>query len=369
MPPKRGKSKEQQAGNTPAGSADIREFIQQEKAVRMSLRSEVESRSEEEVETSESEEECPEEILVDTQKGEQINNNELARLLRTNFAEVKGDIKRINEKLTVNDGKIDKLNESMSHVSQRVETVSAENKMISESVEKNKKDIEKMINQQNEFNTNYEKIMALANSLEQKEALIKHLQIRLEALEYENRKQKDKNEEWEQHSRKMNLWIYGVEEGENEITKQAVRDFCIKILKLRANVVDSWLIKNTHRVGDQNNKKRPIIVAFVQWDDRQTLLRSGKDLFQYNKDNGTTYAIKTDLAPRARQLRKDLYVVSNNMKEAEGCQSKVRDNPKGRVWLVRKQRKEDKKWDIVRHINPKYLPKGKSSLDMYNPPK
>ena len=366
MPPKKGKAKDQQTGNSSAGSI-VRLLLQQEKTPKMSLRSEAES--EEERETSESEEESTEEIVVVTPKGGIVDNNEIARLLETNFAEVKGDIKRINEKLTVNDGKIDKLNESMSHVSQRVETVSAENKTISESVDKNKEEIEKIIRQQNEFNTNYEKIMALANSLEQKEALIKHLQIRLEALEYENRKQKDKNEEWEQHSRKMNLWIYGVEESEKENTKQAVRDFCIKTLKLKANVVDSWWIKNTHRVGDPNNKKRPIIVAFVLWDDRQALLRSGKDLFQYNKDNSTTYAIKTDLAPRARQLRKDLYEVSNNMKDAEGCQSKVRDNPKGRVWLVKKQKKEDKKWEIVRHINPKYLPKGKSGLDMYSPPK
>ena len=291
---------------------------------------------------------------------EQISNNELASIMRASIIVVKDEIKTINEKLTVNDGQIDRLIEAMSNVSQKVETISAENKTISVSVDKNKDDIDELIKQQNEFNAKYEQIIMLANSLKEKESMIKHMQLRIEALEAEHRVAKDRNEQWEQHSRIMNLWIYVLGEGENENTRQTLRDFCTNVLKLGRKCGRQLAYQEHSQSRDYKKEKRPVIVAFVLWEERQTLLRAAKDLFQYNKDNDTTYAIKTDLALRARQLRKDLHIVSNSIKQAEGCFSKVRDNHKGKVRLVRKQKKEDKNWVPVTHINPQYLPKGKS---------
>ena len=394
MQPKKGKSREP-VPSTVNVTPNIRLLIPQVKPARMSLRSKIDNQSDNEAyssdilqrpqekpvrmsgisgfvnhsdnesSSSESDEEGSTVDIVE----EQVSNNELARLLRSNFVELKGDIKTTNEKLANSDGKIDKLNEAMSNVSHKVETVSEETRSISVSVEKNKEDIDDIIRQQNEFNAQYEHMITLANSLQERDDMIKEMQVRIEALEAENRLSKDREEQLEQHGRKMNLWTYGLDEGENENTKQTERNFCVNILKFKGSVVDGWLIKKTHRVGEYKKPKRPVIVAFVLWEDRQTLLRAGKVLFDYNKTNDTTYAIKTDLAPRARQLRKDLHVVSNNMKKAEGCLSKVRDNPKGKVWLVRKQKIEDKKWETVTHIKPAYLPKGKLSLEWYNPPK
>ena len=98
---------------------------------------------------------------------------------------------------------------------------------------------------------------------------------------------------------------------------------------MNKQTLDSWSIKN--RVGDPTKPKRPVIIAFLRWEDRQTILRKSSVLYQYNKDHDTSYLIKTDLAPRARQQRKDYYVITDLMKAQENCQARVRDNPKGAV--------------------------------------
>ena len=146
-------------------------------------------------------------------------------------------------------------------------------------------------------------------------------------------------------------------------TQDRLKEFCTNVFNLNGRIVNDWLIKDTHRVGDYKNPKQPVFIAFVLWEDRQTLLRAAKDLYQYNKDNDTSFAVNTDLAPRTRQLRKDLHMVSNNRKAAEKCQARERDNPNGRVWLERKEEK-DRYWVPVRHIDPKYLPKEMTSLEM-----
>ena len=109
--------------------------------------------------------------------------------------------------------------------------------------------------QQNEFNTRYDQIVTLANSLKEKDLLIEHMKLRIENLEEENRKVKDKDEAREQHGRKMNLWIYGVDEPEKENTRQTVRNFCINILNLEGKTVDSWSMKNTPSWAIQDAKK------------------------------------------------------------------------------------------------------------------
>ena len=53
--------------------------------------------------------------------------------------------------------------------------------------------------------------------------MIEHMHSRIEALDEENKLAEDKDEKWEQHGRKTNLWIYGLEEEENENTRQTER--------------------------------------------------------------------------------------------------------------------------------------------------
>ena len=286
----------------------------------------------------------------------QMSNNEIAKMLSSQIAEVRIDIQSLNANVTTNTEKIDKFKVAMSDISGKVETISSESKTIWESVRVNRSDIDDMAKQQNEYNEKHAEIVAIANSLREKDVLIEHMHRRIENLEDELKESKNREEIKEQHSRKMNLWMYGVEEPDKENIKHTFKNFCTTVLGHKMEDVEEWLIKNVHRVGEYNTPKRPIIVSFVLWDNRQTMLRSTKNLFQYNSDNNTSFAVKTDLAPRARQLRKDLHYVNRKMKEAEKCEGRVRDNAKGYVWLERKDKKEDRFWSPVRHINPDYLP-------------
>ena len=373
MPPKKNKGKD-----TPV--TDIKSYMQLDRPPKMSLRSEVEIDNinpNSESTTVQNNDLEPEETFIDcdTEQApleEQMSINELAKMLTTQISEVRVDIKSLNEKFTVNSDKIDKLNQSMVEISQRVESISTENKNNSELVKANRIDIDEMIRKQNEFNVKqeefvrqqqefnlkHEEIIKLANSLKEKDLMIEHMHRMIENLEEEMKLSKDREEIKEQHGRKMNLWVYGVDEPEKENIMNTLSEFCTAVLGLKREVVGNWLIKNVHRVGDYKMAKRPIIVAFVLWEDRQTMLRANKNLYQYNSDNDTSYAVKTDLAPRARQLRKDLNFVNRKMKEAEKCEGRVRDNPKGHVWLERKQNKSDRFWETVHNIKPEYLPPG-----------
>ena len=356
MPPKKTKAKEA----PPAVLPDIRNHW-----LRTGLRSEAESEGasvitdvdvnvENVVTDSESEG-----IEGDSvQQEEQMSNNELAKMLTTEISKVRMEVKILNEKFTTNTETIDKLKVTMTDITQRVDTVATENSTITDSVTRNRSDIDDVIKQQNEFNQKHDEIIKLAKSLREKDLMIEHMNRRIENLEDENRAAKDREEIREQHGRKMNLWIYGVDEPEKENVKVTLREFCITVLGLKNEVVDRWAIKNVHRVGQNKMPQRPIIVAFLIWDDRQALLRANKDLFQYNKDNNTNFAVKTDLAPRARQRRKDLNYVNQKMKAKEHCEGRVRDNPKGQVWLERKEKKDDRYWNTVYEIDPDYLPPG-----------
>ena len=169
----------------------------------------------------------------------------------------------------------------------------------------------------------------------------------------------DKEEEKEQHLRKMNLWLYGLEEAKNENTWEAVKTFGVDVLGLNKNNLDSWVIKNSHRVGDPKKEKRPLIIAFVRWEDRQTFLRKSAVLYKHNKDNGTSFSIQTDLAPRARQRRKDLRVIAGLMRDEEKILVRVRDNPKGAVWIQTKLEVQHD-WVNLKQVAQKYSDKLKA---------
>ena len=185
---------------------------------------------------------------------------------------------------------------------------------------------------QEEFEEKYQEILRLVESLKEKEEMLESQQKEIEELKdlqvYQQReidelqdfkeKSLDRDEIREQYGRKMNLWVYGLDQssrGEN--TWEVVKKFSEDVLGLNRQDIDRWSIKNAHRVGDPTKPKRPVIIAFLRWEDRQTFLRKSATLFQYNKDHDTSYSIKTDLAPRARQLRKDYYVISGLMNAQE----------------------------------------------------
>ena len=164
-----------------------------------------------------------------------------------------------------------------------------------------------------------------------------------------------KDEAKEQHSRKMNLWIYGVKQTDDEEDVWVtVCEFGKKVLELDDEFVDELMVKNAHRVGKNKTEDRPIIVAFLMAKDRMTFLKSAATLYKYNKEHNTKYGVKTDLAPKARAKRAKYNFAAYNWRRATGKILMVRCNDNSRVWMVTKVNHEDT-WKPVAYIDPKWF--------------
>ena len=178
---------------------------------------------------------------------------------------------------------------------------------------------------------------------------------RIQGVEKKCNNQEFKDEAKEQQSRKMNLWIYGIDQVEtDEDTWGVVCEFGSKVLKLESEFIDNLMFKGVHRVGGTKNSNRPIIVAFVMAKDRMKFLKAASSLYTYNKTNNTKYGVKTDLAPKARAERKRLTFASNNWRRATGKILSVRNNDNGKVWMVTKPNHESS-WRPVGYVDPKWF--------------
>ena len=70
------------------------------------------------------------------------------------------------------------------------------------------------------------------------------------------------------------------------------------------------------------------------------MLKSSYKLAQYNQKNDIRLAIKTDLAPIARQKRKSYQMISTKITENKEGLARACDDGKGKVWLERRPNTE-----------------------------
>ena len=387
--PKRGRAKD---SATPAAVApnDIKSAM--EKSSKRALRLECEDisinttekssnlalRLESEDNSTNDELDSSQEVVFADQEN-QISNNQLASMmskLNERFADLEeklvtsdNNAKVFNEKMSQWDSKVDNLSDTFTQLSNKVEDISSKTLTLGDSLTSAQDDLVKVLVTQEEFEEKYQEIIRLVASLQEKEVMIEAQQREIEELrdtqEYQQReieelqdfkeKSLDKDEIREQYGRKMNLWLYGLDQkSKGENTWEVVKKFSVDVLGMNREILESWSVKNVHRVGDPTKPKRPVIIAFLRWEDRQAFLRRSSVLYQHNKDNGTSFSIKTDLAPRARQQRKDYFVITGLMKTQEDCQARVRDNHKGAVWIQKKMQ-NDHDWANLKTIDEKYL--------------
>ena len=361
MPPKKGKARESMSAS-PAVQNIRAAILASDRVSKRSLRSEEESVEERE-EDSEAE---GGEIEKEIEKEIQISNNELADLmnkLNQRFSSLEDQIGSLDtkvnsfgEQMVQSDKKVESLTSTLTELAARVDSVEASGTSAEESLISIRADLDKVMLIQANFEEKYLEILRLAQSLKERDEVIDFQQIEIDCLKEFKEATLDKDEIREQYFRKMNLWVYGLEEPTNENTWETIKTFGVDVLGLERVALDSWTIKNAHRVGDPTKNKRPIIIAFVRWEDRLTFLRKSGVLYQYNKDHDSTYSIKTDLAPRARQRRKDYHAIKDMIKDEEKCMARVRDNPKGDVW-IQKKFEVHHKWINLKVIEQKYWDK------------
>ena len=111
----------------------------------------------------------------------------------------------------------------------------------------------------------------------------------------------------EGHSRRLNLIINGIVEGENEVTKDVVQDFMMSKLHMDEAVVKNFLFRDVHRLakgkkpdGSASDLPRPIIMAFIRQQDRNSVLRQASEL------KGSNISLKSDLPRALNNLRSEM---------------------------------------------------------------
>ena len=330
MPPRRAKTKEANIPTTPSIRSQLLAANTRQK---MSLR------SENSPQTAESEQ-----IVVSQSNMADLNSEELtiaslAKMMKENHANVMGMIGSIDNKLGVTSTSLEN---KLELISSRVDEIGTNCTALNEKIS----NVEKRVVECEEI------VKAAKND----SVMVKYLSETVKSLQTQINNLLTKDEAKEQHSRKMNLWMYGVPENkEGENIWKVFYDFCGEALEFERDVMDMWMITNIHRVGKFQLADRPIIIAFLSWPDRQTLLKAGAKLALINRTNKTKYGIRTDLAPLARHRRWVLNEVAKKMRKPDVLQVKVCDNPKGSVWL--RQRKDNgDQWVDVKQINNDHLP-------------
>ena len=261
---------------------------------------------------------------------------EVKEMLKKQNEYMELQFKEVKENVRHTDEKISAINENVSSVQTQVGQLTEQQSVADEkiaileaAIEQSDRIIEAMEEKLAKNQSSIEELYAKATVNDQAMKRLKYLkEFRKASLKKDGMS--------EQHQRKMNLWVYGLTENDKtEDTWARVRWFMIEALELNENGVDSMSIKNTHRVGDKKTTKgvRPVIIAFNKWTERQMTLRASQKLAQYNQKNETRLAVKTDLAPVARQKRKAYQVVSNKIRENNEGLARACDDGKGKVWL------------------------------------
>ena len=330
MPPRRAKTKEASTPTTPSIRSQLLAANTRQK---MSLRSENSLATEENEQNVESQSNMADPVL------DEMTIASLAKMMRENHASVMGTIASIDNKLVETSTSLENKLETISN---RVDEIGTNYNALNE----NLCNLEKRV-------VECEEVVKTAKN---DAVMVKYLSEVVKSLQTQINNLLTKDEAKEQHSRKMNLWLYGVPENKKgENIWKVFYDFCGEVLGFERDVMDLWMIKNIHRVGKFQLADRPIIIAFLSWPDRQTLLKAGSKLAQVNKTNKTKFGIRTDLAPLARHRRWVLNEVAKKMRKPDVLQVKVCDNPKGSVWL--RQRKDDNdQWADVKKIDRNHLP-------------
>jgi hypothetical protein len=130
------------------------------------------------------------------------------------------------------------------------------------------------------------------------------------------------------HSRKYNLMIHGIngKEYDNSLTEEKVRTLIEEDLNLGKTFAKSVMISNCHRLPKPRNSTwgnsgdpDPVVVKFVNWADRETVLRSAKYLKRDSK-----IRIRSHLPAPMAKARAKLSTVAYN-KRQEGVHARIRE--------------------------------------------
>lgn len=153
-------------------------------------------------------------------------------------------------------------------------------------------------------------LAAINNKVDDTNNTVNMLKAENESLKQENKDIKyqlnklvSKIDTLEGHSRRNNLRLYGIagKLGEKwEETEVKVRTFITDTLGL--SDIGDVSIERAHRVGSKQSTQCPIIAKFTHYKDRDTILKTSKQIF----DRNSAYSVREDYTERVQLHRREL---------------------------------------------------------------
>ncbi|CAN8028567.1 unnamed protein product [Ixodes persulcatus] len=133
-----------------------------------------------------------------------------------------------------------------------------------------------------------------AQKLEQCEATIESLKFQVVTL-------LDKVDDLKNRSHRNNLFVYGVNEEDNE-TLASIKKAVIEDLFKSKMVVKVASVERIHRLGKKvANKSRPVIIKFFDYNEKMLLMKNAPKL------KGTKISVSEDYSRRVQAIRKQLW--------------------------------------------------------------
>ena len=124
-------------------------------------------------------------------------------------------------------------------------------------------------------------LSACTNRVGELDQTVKDLQNEIEEL-------RAKTDDLEQYSRRNNIRVSGIEELPGESTDDLIKDILKKELDI--SILESDICRS-HRIGNQRDKPRQIIVKFTNHNTKVKILKKRKDL----KNKGSQIYINEDI--------------------------------------------------------------------------
>lgn len=124
---------------------------------------------------------------------------------------------------------------------------------------------------------------------------LSNAEVKINALEEQNRNFCKRLDQMEQYSRRNNLRIFGLPEVRGENTDIVIAEFFHNKLSL---TLPTTAIDRSHRIGKEGKGPRAVIVKFCSYRDRQLVFLRKKQL------KGTSFVITEDLTVQRLLLKR-----------------------------------------------------------------
>lgn len=136
-----------------------------------------------------------------------------------------------------------------------------------------------------------------------------HLEKRVADFEDQNKRIEEYIDDLENRSRRSNLVFYGIPDGKRNETWEESKSHVVQLCNENMKINPST-IQRAHRIGYfKDGVKRPVIVNFMSWAEKEDILHSGFKL------KNTDFSVSEDFSKPLREKRRNLWNDSKQIRQ------------------------------------------------------